>query len=222
MRLIELSHIIEDGMITYPGLPAPRISDHLSREASASRYVSGTTFHIGQIELIANTGTYLDAPFHRYAGGEDVAAIGLERLAFLEGVTIDVAEGVRAIDAVSLKGLAVKGRAVLVRTGWSRHFGRAAYGSGHPYLTADAARHLIERQAALVGIDSLNIDDTAHGTRAVHSALLGAGIPIVEHLTNLSALPASGFRFFAAPPRIRGLGSFPVRAFAMVEDARSA
>ena len=218
MRLIELSHIIEDGMITYPGLPAPRISDHLSFEESASRYVAGTTFHIGRIEMVANTGTYLDAPSHRYAGGEDVAAIGLERLAFLEGVTIDIAEDVRAIDAVNFSRPPVKGRAVLVRTGWSRHFGTPAYGSGHPYLTGDAARRLIDRQAALVGIDSLNIDDTADGTRTVHSALLGAGIPIVEHLTNLSALPASGFRFFAAPPRIRGIGSFPVRAFAMVDE----
>lgn len=218
MRFIELSHTIEHGLITYPGLPAPSISDHLSREASTSRYASGTTFQIGRIEMIANTGTYLDAPFHRYAGGDDLAGLGLERLACLEGVLVHVPGGVRAIDASRLKGLSVQGRAVLVQTGWSRHFGTPVYGSGHPYLTADAARYLIDGQAALVGIDSLNIDDTADPTRSVHTALLGAGIPIVEHLTNLSALPASGFRFFATPPRIKGVGSFPVRAFALTGE----
>lgn len=218
MRFIELSHTIEHGLITYPGLPAPSISDHLSREASVSRYASGTTFQIGRIEMVANTGTYLDAPFHRYATGDDLAALGLERLAFLEGVMVHIPGEVQAIDASRLKGLSVKGRAVLVRTDWSRHFGTPAYGSGHPYLTADAARYFIDGQAALVGIDSLNIDDTADLTRSVHTALLGAGIPIVEHLTNLSALPASGFRFFATPPRVKGVGSFPVRAFAIVEE----
>jgi len=218
MRFIELSHTIEHGLITYPGLPAPSISDHLSREASAGRYASGTTFQIGRIEMIANTGTYIDAPFHRYADGEDLAGIDLERLAFLEGLLVQVPEDFRAIDVSRLRGLSVRGRAVLFRTGWSRHFGTAAYGTAHPYLTADAAAFLVDQRAALVGIDSLNIDDTADLTRSVHTGLLGAGIPIVEHLTNLSALPSTGFRFFATPPRIKGLGSFPVRAFAVVEE----
>lgn len=218
MRFIELSHTIEHGLVTYPGLPAPSISDHLSREASASRYAPGTTFQMGRIEMIANTGTYLDAPFHRFAGGEDLAGIGLERLAFLEGLLVHVPGGIRAIDALRLGRVSVKGRAVLVRTDWSRHFGMPAYGTGHPYLTADAAAFLIEGRAALVGIDSLNIDDTGDLTRPVHTGLLGAGIPIVEHLTNLSALPSSGFRFFATPPRVKGVGSFPVRAFAIVEE----
>lgn len=217
MRFIELSHTIEHGLITYPGLPAPSISDHLSREASASRYAPGTSFQMGRIEMIANTGTYLDAPFHRYAAGEDLAGIGLERLAFLNGILIHVPGGIRAIDVVRLKGASVKGCAVLVRTDWSRHFGSPAYGIGHPYLTADAASFLIDEGAAMVGIDSLNIDDTADLTRPLHTSLLRAGIPIVEHLTNLSALPSTGFRFFATPPRIKGLGSFPVRAFAVVD-----
>jgi len=218
MRFIELSHTIEHGLITYPGLPAPIISDHLSREASASRYAPGTTFQMGMIQMIVNTGTYLDAPFHRYSDGEDLAGIGLERLAFLEGMVIDVPEDTRPIDARRLNRISVEGLAVLFRTGWSRHFGTSSYGTGHPYLTADAVTFLIEGRAALVGIDSLNIDDTADLTRPAHTLLLGAGIPIVEHLTNLSALPVSRFRFFATPPRVKGVGSFPVRAFAVVEE----
>jgi len=218
MRFIELSHTIEHGLITYPGLPAPSISDHLSRQASASRYGPGTTFQIGRIEMVSNTGTYIDVPFHRYADGQDLTEVGLDRLAFLEGTLVHVPDGTGAIDAHMFKGVPIRNRAVLIRTGWSGHFGTPAYGVGHPYLTSDAASLLIDGEASLVGIDSLNIDDTTDLARPVHSALLGDGIPIVEHLTNLSALPSSGFRFHAVPPRIRGFGSFPIRAFATIED----
>jgi arylformamidase len=217
-RLIDLSHEIEAGMTTYPGLPGPIIVDHLSREASRGHYAGGTTFQIGRIELVANTGTYLDAPFHRYAEGSDLAALPLDRLADLSGVVID-ATGIdgRVIQPELLADHDLHGRAVLIRTGWDRHWRTTQYGEGHPYLNREAAEHLIAVGAILVGIDSLNIDDTRDGERPVHTRLLGSGIPIVEHLCRLGELPPQGFRFHCAPAPFRGVGSFPVRAYAIVE-----
>jgi len=214
-RLVDLSHTIEDGMVTYPGLPAPHVCDFLSREASRARYASGTTFQIGRIDMVANTGTYIDSPFHRFADGEDVSQLTLGRLADLPAIVLTVTDR-RAIDVADLGSVEVRGRAVLLHTGWARHWRTERYGAGHPFLTAAAAIHLKERGARLVGIDSLNIDDTAEGERPVHTALLGAGIPIVEHLRGLEQLPAAGFTFSAVPPPVRGMGSFPVRAFARV------
>lgn len=207
MRLIDLSHVIANGSVTYPGLPAPAISDHLTREASRSRYAPGTTFQIGRIDMVANTGTYIDAPSHRWENGLDIAALPLDRVAALDAIVIDGTE---------LRGATFRGRAVLFRTGWSQHFGTPAYGNGHPFLTKETAQALIDGGALLAGIDSLNIDDTRDGERPVHTLLLQSGIPIVEHLTALDQLPSDGFRFFAVPARFAGMGSFPVRAFAML------
>ena len=219
-RLVDLSHEIEHGMVTYRGLLAPTISDWLSREASRARYAAGTTFQIGKIELLANTGTYIDAPFHRYEGGKDVAGYPLEAVADLPAIVVPATDRRdRALDASRFARQDVTGKAVLVHTGWDAHWRTDAYSAGeHPYLTRDAAEHLVRAGAALVGIDSLNIDDDKDGTRPAHTTLLGAGIAIVEHMTNLAALPAAGFRFFAVPPKVKGIGSFPVRAFARVED----
>ncbi len=211
--MIDLSHIIEDGLVTYPGLPAPHICDYLSREASRQHYAEGTEFQIARIELVANTGTYVDAPFHRYADGVDIAALALDRLADLPGIVLRTDHP--AIEADHFRNLDVRGKAVLVETGWDRHWATPAYLSGHPFLTREAAEYLVDQGAALVGIDSLNIDDITDPARPVHSLLLGAGIPIAEHLCNLKALPDEGFRFFAVPPRFRGVGTFPVRAFAI-------
>ena len=216
MRLVDVSHAIHDGLVTYPGLPAPVIRDHLSRADSRKTYGAGTEFHIGRIEMVANTGTYLDTPSHRFEGKPDLAGLALEAVANLEGVVVRGRVADRRVDASAFAGLDVRGKAVLVQTGWDRHFGTPAYGQGHPFLTRDAAERLRDGGAALVGIDSLNIDDTADGTRPVHTVLLAAGILVVEHLTRLSSLPAGGFRFFAVPPRVRGMGTFPVRAFAIV------
>jgi kynurenine formamidase len=212
--LIDLSHTIEDGMVTYKGLPAPRICDFWEREASAANYDDGSTFQIGRIDMVANTGTYLDTPFHRFEHGDDLAAVGLDRLAGLDGLCVR-AEGMEA-GAELFEGLDVAGKAVLVHTGWDRHWRTDAYASGHPFLAEAAARLLAERGAALVGIDSYNIDDTRTRRRPIHTILLGAGTVIVEHMTGLGALPASGFRFTAAPPRVAGMGTFPVRAFAQL------
>jgi kynurenine formamidase len=218
-RFLDLSHAIHDGLVTYPGLPGPRVSEHLDRASSRRHYASGTEFSIGRIEMVANTGTYLDAPFHRYAEGRDLAELPLETLADLPGVVVRAPRGVRAVGAELFAGLAdLGGRAVLVDTGWSRHFGTPAYGVGHPFLTRAAAEVLVERGATLVGIDSLNIDDTASGERPVHSLLLERDVRIVEHLVNLERLPDAGFRFFAVPVKVRGMGSFPVRAFALLEE----
>jgi arylformamidase len=216
-RLVDLSHAVEDGMVTYRGLPAPVVCDFLSREASRARYAPGTEFQIGKIELVANTGTYLDSPFHRFAEGKDVAELALERVAELEGVVVAAGRGGRAIDRAAFAGVEARGKAVLVRTGWDVHWRTDRYFEGHPYLTADAAAWLVDVGAALVGIDSLNIDDTDDGRRPVHTALLGAEIPIVEHLRGLDQLPATGFRFSAVPVKVKGLGSFPVRAYAAVD-----
>lgn len=214
-RLIELSHVIEDGMTTYKGLPGPHICDYWSREASAAHYDDGSTFQIGRIDMVANTGTYLDAPFHRFADGDDLAGLALERIAVLPGLVVR-AEAT-AIDADLLDPLDVAGKAVLIHTGWDCHWRTEAYQSGHPFLTEAAARLLVERGAALVGIDSHNIDDTTRRARPVHTILLGAGVPICEHMTNLAALPEADFSFTAAPPKIIGMGTFPVRAFALVD-----
>ena len=216
-KMIDLSHEVEHGMVTYRGLPAPVIGDHLTREASRGLYAEGTEFHIGKIEMVANTDTYLDAPFHRFADGRDLAQLPLTSLADLAGVTVrhDAGRG-RAVTAEAFDGRDVRGKAVLVRTGWSRHWRTESYFEGHPFLTRDAAERLAASGAALVGIDSYNIDDTADAARPAHTALLGADIPIVEHLCDLDALPADGFRFFAVPVKVKAFGTFPVRAFALL------
>jgi len=218
--LIDLSHTVEHGMVTYKGLPAPVICDYLSREASRARYAPGTEFHIGKIEMVANTGTYVDSPFHRYADGLDLSQLPLERLANLETVVVRVPAGQRQIGPDYFERLEVAGRAVLVATGWDRHWRTDQYFEGHPFLTADAAQCLREARATLVGIDSLNIDDTADLARPVHSTLLRAGIPIVEHLCGLAALPESGAKFFAVPVKVKAFGTFPVRAFALSSAER--
>lgn len=214
---IDLSHVIESGMITYKGLPAPLICDYLSREASRSVYSAGTEFQIDRIEMVGNTGTYLDTPYHRFADGHDLADLPLERVADCEGMVIDVtgASG-RAIDWQALAAGEVRGKAVLVRTGWDRHWRTDRYFENHPHLTEAAAEYLRDQGALLVGIDSLNIDDTSGGERPVHTVLLRAGIPIIEHMTGLERLPADGFRFSAVPPKVRRMGTFPVRAHAIV------
>ncbi|MEV4211191.1 cyclase family protein [Micromonospora sp. NPDC049662] len=219
-RLVELSHVITDGMTTLPGWPGPRIDDWLTFAASRATYAPGTEFHVARIEMIANTGTYVDTPAHRWVGGDDLTGVSLDRLADLPGVVVRMPADARAVDRLMLAPYDVAGRAVLLHTGWDAHFGTERYGAPDaPYLTGDAARALVDAGAALVGIDSINIDDmgpAAGGERPVHSALLAAGIPIVEHLTGLAALPPSGFRFTAAPPMVAGMGTFPVRAFAVV------
>jgi len=213
-RFVDLSHVIEDGMATYKGLPGPHICDFWEREASAAFYEDGETFQIGRIDMVANTGTYLDAPFHRYADGADLAALELEAVAGLPGVVVRCGE--QAVDTGAFEGLDVDGKAVLVETGWDRHWRTDAYYENHPYLTEAAARLLVERGAKLVGIDSHNIDDTRVPRRPVHTVLLGAGVLICEHMMGLGALPESGFRFTAVPPKVAGMGTFPVRAFAEV------
>jgi len=213
MPLCDLSHTVEDGLVTYRGLPAPIVCDFLSHEASREVYAPGTEFHIGKIEMVANTGTYIDSPFHRYRDGKDLSELPLEPLAGREAVVVDAPTG-GAIGPDALRGLDVRGRAVLFRTGWSRHWATDAYFEGHPYLTAATAEALLEGGAAIVGIDSLNIDSIDTGERPVHTLLLREGVPIVEHLTGLDALPAAGGRFYAVPVKVRAFGTFPVRAFA--------
>ncbi len=213
--LIDLSHTVEDGMITYKGLPAPIICDYLSREASRKRYAPGTEFQIGKIEMVANTGTYLDSPFHRYPDGDDLSQLQLESLADLDCVVIRASDRpARAIDQVPIDLSALEDKALLFHTGWDAYWRTDQYFEGHPHLTATLAEQLVAARVALVGIDSFNIDSTDDGTRPVHSALLGAGIPIVEHLCNLAAIPDRGARFFAVPVKVKGMGTFPVRAFA--------
>jgi kynurenine formamidase len=217
MPLVDLSHTIEHGMTTYPGLPTPIICDYLSREASRAHYAPGVEFQIGKIEMVANTGTYIDAPFHRWSDGKDLAALPLECLAGLEAVVINVpARSGRAIGRAAFEGAELKGKAVLVRTGWDAHWRTERYLSGHPFLTGDAADYLVGEGAVLAGIDSLNIDDTDDRSRPVHSTLLAAGIPIVEHMCQLSRLPERDFHFYAVPAKVVGFGSWPVRAFAHV------
>ena len=217
MRHIDLSHTIDGGMVTYKGLPAPLICDHISREQSRGIYAPGTEFQIGRIEMVGNTGTYIDTPFHRCADGHDLAGLALARVSDVPGLVVRIAEGSgRAIDADAFEGLDVMGRAVLVHTGWDAHWRTDSYFEGFPFLTQAAAESLRDRGATLVGIDSHNIDCTDGGDRPVHTTLLAAGIPIVEHLTRLQDLLDAGFRFFAVPPKITGMGTFPVRAHAIV------
>jgi arylformamidase len=216
-RLVDLSHTIEHGMTTYPGLPGPIVCDYLSRETSRGHYAPGVEFQIGKIEMVANTGTYLDSPFHRYADRKDLSQLPLERVANLDAVVIRVPAGVgRAISPAVFQGIPLTGKAVLVHTGWDAHWRTDRYLTGHPFLTGLAARFLLDQGASLVGIDSLNIDDTGDLARPVHSTLLAADIPIVEHLCNLGSLPDRGFRFFAVPAKVAAFGSWPVRAFGHV------
>ncbi|HKQ63223.1 MAG TPA: cyclase family protein [Candidatus Polarisedimenticolaceae bacterium] len=220
--LVDLSHAVEHGMITYKGLPAPVICDYLSREASRALYAEGVEFQIGKLEMVANTGTYIDSPFHRYADGKDLAELPLVALADVAGVLVHADPQARAIPPDAFRGVDVRGKAVLVHTGWSRHWRTERYFEGHPFLTADAARLLADGGATIVGIDSYNIDDTADGRRPAHSILLGREIPIVEHMTGLAQLAGRAFRFFAVPVKVKGFGTFPIRAFAAYRDRESA
>jgi kynurenine formamidase len=216
-RIVDLSHVIEDGMTTYPGLPGPHICDFWTREGSAANYDDGSSFQIGRIDMVANTGTYLDSPFHRYADGADLSELALETLADLPGIVVRRPfEDTLATNAADFEGLDVRGKAVLVHTGWDRNWRTDRYGKDHPFLTGDAADWLVSSGAAIVGIDSNNIDDTRIRARPVHSKLLAAGIPICEHMTGLGSLAESDFRFSAVPPKVRGMGTFPVRAYAVV------
>jgi kynurenine formamidase len=218
-NLIDLSHTVEHGMITYKGLPAPIICDYLSREASRARYAPGTEFQIGKIEMVANTGTYLDSPFHRYPDGDDLSQLKLESLADLDCVVVRATNRRdRAIDDLGIDLAILRGKALLIHTGWDAHWRSDQYFEGHPHLTGALAKKLVEAGVTLVGIDSFNIDSTDDGTRPVHSALLSAGIPIVEHMCNLTVLPDRGTRFFAVPVKVKRMGTFPVRAFARVPE----
>jgi kynurenine formamidase len=215
-EIVDLSHVIEDGMVTYKGLPGPHICDYWTREASAANYDDGSSFQIGRIDMVANTGTYLDSPFHRYADGKDLAGLPLESLADLPGIIIrrPHQDGL-ATDVADIEGVEVRGRAVLIHTGWDEHWRTDAYFGAHPFLTAAAADWLAENGAALVGIDSCNIDNMHVRARPVHTRLLGSDIPICEHMRGLAQLPESGFRFSAVPPKVAGVGTFPVRAYAI-------
>ncbi len=217
-RVVDLSHRIREGLVTYPGLPAPVIRPHLTREESRGRYAPGTEFQMDVIEFIGNTGTYLDSPFHRYGDRPDLAGLDLASLVDLPTEVFHLADlGERGIPAEVFWDRDVRGKAVLLHTGWDRHFGTPAYGTGAPFLTAAGVEHLVREGAVLVGIDSLNIDDTeSGGERPAHSGLLAAGVHVVEHLTRLEELPPSGARFFCAPPAVEGFGTFPVRAFALL------
>ena len=214
-RFIDLSHTIFEGLITYKGLPAPVICDYLSREQSRKNYEEGTTFQIGKIEMVTNTGTYIDCPFHRFEHGKDLSEVGLEQFANLDAITIN-AKNVTAIGKDFFAGKEIRNKAVLVYTDWARKWNTAGYFEGHPYLTAEAAEYLKDCQVKLVGIDSHNIDDTSGKSRPVHTTLLGNDILIVEHLCNLHKLPESGYRFNAVPPKFKGAGTFPVRAYAVL------
>ena len=216
-HLIDLSHTVEHGLVTYKGLPAPIICDYLSREASRKLYADGVEFQIGKIEMVANTGTYLDSPFHRYETGKDLSQLGLSKLANLTAMKVKAGPRQAVGAEIFPRPAELTGKAVLVETGWSRHWNTPHYYEGHPFLTEDAARMLADAGVALVGIDSHNIDDVGDLRRPVHSILLGKEIPIVEHMTNLAALPENGFRFFAVPVKIKGFGTFPVRAFALLD-----
>lgn len=216
--LIDLSHVIENGLITYKGLPAPIICDYLSRENSKQFYEEGTEFQIGKIEMVSNTGTYVDCPFHRFENGKDLSEIALDRFAELDGIvirvpftdTLEITEG-------HFKNHEIKNRAVLVHTGWDKHWNTENYYENHPYLTKGAAEYLKDCGVLLVGIDSHNIDNTLEKSRPVHTTLLGAEILIVEHLCNLFSLPDDGFIFNAIPPKFKGVGTFPVRAMARIK-----
>jgi kynurenine formamidase len=214
-RLIDLSHDIVDGMTTYPGLPTPTIATHLSRDAAEEIYGPGITFQIGLVTMCTNTGTYIDVPFHRFADGHDLTGLSLERVAAVPAICLD-RRGSSVVDIEPSDVAGAAGMAVLVRTDHSVRFGTPEYLERHPHLSARSAEVLRDAGVACVGIDSLNIDGTEGGERPVHTMLLRAEIPIVEHLTNLAALPADGFRFTAVPPKIQGAGTFTVRAYATI------
>lgn len=214
-RVIDLSHVLKDGMVTHAGLPVPDISDWLSWEDSKGKYAEGTEFTIQQIRMVANTGTYVDSPGHRFHDGADLSQTPLSKLVDLPGVVLRV-PGTRVITRELLLPLDITGNAVLVQTGWDEHWNTETYISGqHPFLTKEAAEYLVAQEVALVGIDSMNVDDTTDGERPAHTTLLHAGVPIVEHLTGLGQLPPQGFRFFAAPPAAQGMSTFTVRAYAI-------
>lgn len=221
MPYIDLSHTITNGLVTYKGLPAPFICDYLSRENSKKNYPEGTSFQIGRIDMVANTGTYIDCPFHRYAEGEDLVSLTVDRFVDLPGILIWVGHTQHGIciDVDAFTGYDLENKAVLVCSGWSKNWNTEHYYENHPYLTEAAAQFLVESKVALVGIDSHNIDDTRQSARPVHSRLLAANILIVEHMTNLHSLVGHHFKFTAIPPKISGIGSFPVRAFATLQDA---
>lgn len=215
---VDLSHVIYDGLVAYKGLPAPIICDFLSREASRERYAPGTEFQIGKIEMVTNTGTYVDCPFHRYEDGKDLSQVSLESFADLEGIVIRADHRKRlAVTAEAFQGRELRGRAVLVHTGWDEYWATDKYYENHPFLTEDAAVYLKQCGVKLVGIDSMNIDDTRGNARPVHSTLLREEILIAEHLCNLANVPEEGFSFTAVPPKVEGAGTFPVRAFARLK-----
>ena len=218
VKLIDLSHTISEGLITYKGLPGPLICDFLSRDDAVKKYAGGETFQIDKIEMVGNSGTYLDSPFHRYADGKDISDLPLERIANLDCLVVRApAKGLNhGVAVAELDGLDISGKAVLFETGWSRHWNTDAYFEGNPYLETETAAALVDQGAALVGIDSLNIDCTKTMDRPVHSLLLDHEIPIVEHMTNLANTPGSGGRFFAVPPKMKAVGTFPVRAFMLI------
>jgi kynurenine formamidase len=217
VRYVDLSHTIDTGMITCKGLPAPLVCDYISRRDSRASYAEGTEFQIGRIDMVGTTGTYLDTPYHRYENGFDLAGLPLETASGLPGIVVHALGATeRRIDWTMFAASELAGRAVLVHTGWDSHWRTDRYFDGHPFLTEAAGVYLRDHGAKLVGIDSLNIDDTADRRRPVHSVLLAAGIPIVEHMTNLNVLPVDGFRFYATPPKIACMGTFPVRAHAVV------
>ncbi len=217
-KYIDLSHTIRDGELTYKGLPAPIICDYLSREESKKHYEDGTSFQIGKIEMVSNTGTYMDCPFHRYEDGKDLSQIEISQLADIEGVLINIPYNeCLEIGVEYFLGRELEGKAVLIYTGWSDHWQTDQYFENHPFVTEEAAEYLKAQKVALVGIDSHNIDDTAGKTRPVHSILLKNEIVIVEHLNNLKELEGVSFYFSAIPPKIEGFGTFPVRAFATLK-----
>lgn len=216
--LIDVSHTVTDGMITYKGLPAPIICDYLTREASKKHYEEGTSFQIGAITMSSNTGTYVDVPFHRYEDGKDLSQIALSSLANLDGIKIKIDESIKEIGVEHFLGKEIKGKAVIIQTNWSRYWGSDQYFEGHPYVNEEAANYLRDQGVAFVGIDTYNIDDTKGNARPCHSALLHNEIPICEHMTNLSSLPDDDFKFFAVPVKIKGMGTFPVRAFGIVDQ----
>ena len=221
-QLIDVSHTIEHGMMTYKGIPGPTISDHLTREDSKKHYAPGTEFYIGKIEMVANTGTYVDSPFHRYPDGSDLSGLDLYSLANLDAIVIRRrVKDRRELDPSLLEGLEIEGKAILFHTDWDLNWRTEHYFNGqHPFVTAATAKYLADSRPALVGIDSYNIDSTNDGTRPTHSILLEHGIPIVEHLCGLRELPDNGFKFFAVPVKVRGFGTFPVRAFALVPSRK--
>ena len=217
-RVVDLSHEVHAGLFTHPGLPGPVTSAFASREQYRASY--GTEFQVDRVELVGNTGTYLDSPFHRFPDGDDLAALPLESVVDLPVLVVDGPD--RAVDerllAAALDGVEPTGSAVLLRTGGDAAWGREEYAHDAPFLTAGGADWLAARRPALVGIDSVNIDDLADTTRPAHTALLGAGVLVCEHLTGLAALPTRGARLHAAPVKWRGVGTWPVRAYALVPD----